>query len=61
MPVVKYEPPGDACTLGLMPNIDLSMIYLIRDSRTTAYSWTKRQKKGLGPITWEIMRWLRVC
>ena len=40
--------PGYAYTLALMPNIDLSVIHLIRDPRATAYSWTKRQKKGLG-------------
>jgi hypothetical protein len=40
--------PGYAYTLSMMPEIDLYLIHLIRDPRATAYSWSQRQKKGLG-------------
>lgn len=40
--------PGYAHTLSMMPEIDLYLIHLIRDPRATAYSWSQRQKKGLG-------------
>jgi Sulfotransferase family len=40
--------PGYAYTLSMMSNIDLYIIHLIRDPRATAYSWSQRQKKGLG-------------
>lgn len=40
--------PGYAYTLSMMPGIELYIIHLIRDPRATAYSWSQRQKKGLG-------------
>lgn len=43
--------PGYAYTLAMMPKIELTIVHLIRDPRATAYSWTQRQKKGLGTYT----------
>ncbi|AFY78192.1 MAG: sulfotransferase [Hydrococcus sp. C42_A2020_068] len=43
--------PGYAYTLSMMPGIDLYIVHLIRDPRATAYSWSQRQKKGLGTYT----------
>ena len=43
--------PGYAYILSMMPEIDLSIVHLIRDPRATAYSWSQRQKKGLGTYT----------
>jgi len=40
--------PGYAYTLASVPGIEVCLVHLIRDARGCTYSWTKRQKKGLG-------------
>jgi hypothetical protein len=40
--------PGYAYTLSFTPNLEVYLVHLVRDVRGCAYSWTKRQKNGLG-------------
>lgn len=40
--------PGYAYMLASLPQTEIYLIHLIRDARGCAYSWTKRQKRGLG-------------
>jgi hypothetical protein len=50
--VDSSKSPLYAYLLGLMPNIDLYLIHLIRDSRAVAYSWERqaRQTRGDDPL-----------
>lgn len=40
--------PGYAYALASVPGLEIYLVHLIRDARGCTYSWTKRQKKGLG-------------
>ena len=37
--------PSHGYSVGLMPNIDLSLLHLIRDPRAVAYSWGRKKKQ----------------
>ncbi len=43
--------PGYGYTLACVPGLEVYLVHLIRDARGCTYSWTKRQKKGLGSYT----------
>ncbi|MEO1093446.1 MAG: sulfotransferase [Cyanobacteria bacterium J06638_28] len=40
--------PGYGYTLAAVPGLEVYLVHLIRDVRGCTYSWTKRQKSGLG-------------
>ncbi len=40
--------PGYGYLLSLVPEFEVTVVHLVRDGRACAYSWAKRQKKGLG-------------
>lgn len=43
--------PGHAYSLASSDRLEVYILHLVRDPRATAYSWWKRQKKGLGTYT----------
>jgi hypothetical protein len=44
--------PTFACLLMRVPNVDLRLVHLVRDSRAVAYSWTRRRRL-VSPIAGE--------
>ncbi len=40
--------PGYAYMLSAVASFEVYLVHLVRDARGCAYSWTKRQKRGLG-------------
>jgi hypothetical protein len=43
--VDSSKEPGTACLLSTMPQVDLHLIHLIRDSRAVAFSWQRIKKR----------------